>query len=167
MTISKSQLEPRICVQCNKSYLPVKPWQKTCSYVCSYTSRNDKRKRGITNYGKCARCESSLTNKKAHAIYCSKTCKSMDHNFKYRGKTKRTGTARRREIYERDNGQCYVCSKSLSFKNFELDHLVPVSKLGDSTPSNLAVSCLACNRKRGTKMGDKQLLKLSELRNTI
>jgi len=164
MAITNSQLDARICIQCDKSYQPTRAWQKTCSYVCSYTSRNDKRRRGITNYGKCARCESSLTNKKAHAIYCSKTCKSMDHNFKHRSKTRVKGVARRREIYERDGHACYICQKPLELREVHLDHLIPVAKNGSSHPTNLAVSCGFCNRSRGTRIEIKQLAKLDELR---
>jgi len=165
MAITKSQLDIRVCVQCNKSYQPTRDWQKTCSYVCSYTSRNKKLKRGITNLGECARCGSSLTHKKSHAIYCSKTCKSMDHNFKHRAKTRVTTISRRKEIYERDSRKCYICHKELALKEVELDHLIPVAKNGHSGPENLAVSCRFCNRSRGARIGTKQLIKLNELRN--
>jgi endogenous inhibitor of DNA gyrase (YacG/DUF329 family) len=164
MAITKGQLEQRVCLHCGKEYSPVKPWQKACSYVCAYTHRNDKRKRGITNYGECARCGSSLNNKKAHAIYCSKTCKSMDHTFKHRSKTRVAGVSRRKKIYERDNRQCYICHKQLTLLEVELDHLIPVAKNGHSGPENLAVSCRFCNRSRGARIGIEQLAKLDELR---
>ena len=164
MTITKSQLDTRTCTQCDKTYQPTKPWQKTCSYVCSYTQRNNKRKRGITNYAECARCGSSLRNKRAQAIYCSKTCKSMDHTFKHRAKTRVTTISRRKEIYDRDNGRCYICNKELALNEVELDHLIPGAKSGHSGPDNLAVSCRFCNRSRGARIGTKQLSKLDELR---
>lgn len=167
MAISNAHQEVKKCLHCNKSFTPVRDWQKTCSHVCSYTRRNNLRKVPITNHGSCARCGKSLEHKKSHAIYCSRTCVSMDHNFKHRGKTRTQGTARRKAIFDRDLGQCYLCKQPVSFQNFELDHLVPTSRSGDSSPENLAVSCRRCNRRRGTKLGIEQLLKLSELRTPI
>lgn len=167
MTISNGHQKLKQCLNCNALFTPVRNWQKNCSNVCSYTRRNNLRKRDITNHGSCARCGKSLEHKKSHAIYCSKTCVSMDHSFKHRAKTRTQGTARRKAIYERDEGQCYLCKQPVSFKNFELDHLLPVSRNGDSSPQNLAVSCMSCNRRRGTKLGIEQLIKLSELRTLI
>jgi hypothetical protein len=164
MTITKGQLEHRACLHCGKDYSPIKPWQKTCSYFCGYTRQNNKKKRGITNKGSCARCGNSLEHKKSHAIYCSKTCKSMDHNFKHRSKTRVQGVARRKEIYERDAGACYICKKPLDLADVHLDHLIPVAKNGNSDANNLAVSCGFCNRSRGTRIGIEQLAKLDELR---
>lgn len=88
----------------------------------------------------------------------------MDHTFKHRSKTRVDGVARRKEIYERDQGKCYMCGKELTFKSFELDHLLPVSRNGSNGKENLAVSCQSCNRSRGTKLGIRQLQKLFELR---
>jgi 5-methylcytosine-specific restriction endonuclease McrA len=164
MTITKSQLESRTCLHCGKDYNPTRDWQKTCSYFCGYTRQNLKKKRGITNNGLCARCGLSLENKRAQAMYCSKSCKSMDHNFKHRSRTRVQGIARRREIYERDNRACYICQKPLQLPDVHLDHLIPVARNGNSDPSNLAVSCGFCNRSRGTTIGIKQLAKLRELR---
>jgi hypothetical protein len=154
----------RVCDVCNASYLPVKHWQKRCSKVCGYTYQNKTARRDVNNPGSCARCGKTLAGKRADAIYCSKTCVSMDHSFKRRAKVKFIGIARRREIYERDGGKCYSCGVEVSAEAFELDHLVPVSRLGTSEPSNLAVACRFCNRSRGATIGTKQLIKLFELR---
>jgi hypothetical protein len=155
---------PRTCMACFALYTPTRNWQKTCSHKCGYTYRNNLRKQDITNFGACARCGKGLQDKFATAIYCSRTCKSMDHTFKHRAKTRTKGVSRRREIYERDNGTCYMCNVNLELKQVELDHLVPASRLGDSSPANLAISCMRCNRSRGTKIGIEQLTKLYELR---
>lgn len=165
MTITKGQLDQRLCLHCGLTYQPTRDWQKTCSYLCGYSRRNAERKRGITNQGTCARCGTGLQDKKSHAIYCSKTCKSMDHNFKHRAKTRVKGIARRKAIYDRDGGACYICNTALDLKDVELDHLIPVSKDGNSSPTNLAIACAFCNRSRGATIGIKQLIKLSELRN--
>ena len=154
----------QICLWCNSEYTPKKAWQKTCSYKCGYDHQNSKTKRGQTNFGSCLRCGNSLAQKNAKAIYCSKTCKSMDHNFKHRAKTRSQGVARRRLIWERDEGMCYMCHKNLNLSEIELDHLIPVAFGGSSDEKNLAVSCQKCNRRRGTRIEEAQIFKLAELR---
>ena len=155
---------PRICECCNSNYEPVTKWQKTCSQKCGITFQNNKKKRSQTNFGSCLRCQKSLHNKKSHAIYCSKTCKSMDHTFKHRSKTRVSKTARRAEIYMRDNESCYMCDKKLSLAEVEIDHLLPVSRNGENGSENLATSCKRCNRSRGSRIGILQLRKMFELR---
>lgn len=152
-----------ICNFCSLPFEPKKSWQLYCSYVCGYNGQNAKKKRGITNLGHCARCGKELSHKKAHAIYCSRTCKSIDHTFKKRGKTRFTTTARRRVIFERDLATCYICKKSVDFTDFHLDHLIPVAKGGSSEPKNLAVACPQCNRRRGVRIGIEQFKKILEL----
>jgi hypothetical protein len=156
--------EMRICDVCGDKFLANKPWQKRCSHICGYTFQNKKNKKQQPNNKACARCSNSLANKKSNAIYCSKTCKSMDHTFKHRSKTRVLGVARRQAIYERDLRSCYMCLSPLEAKGFHLDHLVPVARGGDNSQTNLAVSCADCNKRRGTTIGVRQLEKLYELR---
>ena len=154
----------QICVWCDSGYTPKTAWQKTCSYKCGYSYQNSKSKKEQTNFGSCVRCNKSLADKNAKAIYCSKTCKSMDHNFKHRSRTRVHGTARRRLIWERDEAMCYMCHKSLELSVIELDHLIPVALGGSSDDKNIAVSCQTCNRRRGTRIEEAQITKLAELR---
>ena len=155
-----------ICVWCNKSFQPVKPWQKACGKKCGYMFQNGKKPKNL-NLGKCARCSKELLGKKSTAIYCSRTCLSMDHNFKHRSQTRVSGVARRNEIFTRDGMSCYICNKTLKLTEMEVDHLVPVSRGGSNQPVNLATSCLRCNRIRGSRIGIRQLEKLFELRPQI
>lgn len=157
--------EPRKCINCSKIYTPVTRWQKLCAYRCSYNYRNKKNNSWRINSANCGRCGKSLVGLRSNAIYCSRTCKSLDHNFKNKRKTRATTTARRREIWVRDQGCCYICQKPVGPKEFELDHLIPVSRGGNSNPENLAVSCRFCNRSRGNRIEVTQLYKLAELRN--
>ena len=89
----------------------------------------------------------------------------MDHNFKHRSNTRVNGVARRRLIWERDKGMCYMCHSQLSLDKIELDHLMPVAFGGSSSDTNLAVACQKCNRARGTRIEEAQIAKLAELRN--
>lgn len=154
----------RTCQQCKAGYFPKTTWQKTCSKECGIVYQNSKvlpKPRKETN---CLRCGESLQLKRSDALYCSKTCLSMDHNFKHRSKTRVASVPRRREIYLRDDGKCYICGCSVDAKLFEIDHLVPASRNGDNSISNLATTCRSCNRSRGARIGIRQLEKLFELR---
>ncbi len=47
---------------------------------------------------------------------------------------------------------CYYCGRSTSCKELTMDHIVPISRGGKSTKSNLVPACKECNNKK------KQLL---------
>jgi len=153
-----------VCNLCFAIYEPKRFWQKYCSVKCQYTHANLQKRNLTGNKKQCARCGKSLEGKRKQAIYCSKSCKSMDHTFKHRSKTRPTSTARRREIYLRDEGICYMCGVQTDFSAFELDHLIPVKFNGSNLSTNLSVACRSCNRRRGTKIGIRQVNRLKELR---
>jgi 5-methylcytosine-specific restriction endonuclease McrA len=89
----------------------------------------------------------------------------MDHSFKRTSNgIKQVSIARRQSIINRDKSTCYICHKILDNKNVELDHIIPKSRGGDSSASNLSVSCFQCNRSKGDKIGIEQLNRLRELK---
>lgn len=151
------------CIWCGDIFIQKKVWQKTCKPQCGWNYQNSKKPKKINNK-KCMRCDRSLEHKKSHAIYCSKTCKSMDHTYKHRAKTRIFGVSRRMEIIKRDNFCCYMCGLKLEVNQVELDHLIPVSKGGSSSPENVAVSCMFCNRSRSNRIGEQQLRKIQDLK---
>ena len=58
-------------------------------------------------------------------------------------------------IKERDNHTCQYCSVSLAVEPhllLEVDHIVPVSRGGISTPANLQTLCWRCNRTKSNKI---------------
>lgn len=63
----------------------------------------------------------------------------------------------RTELLERDNWSCQCCGKKVhdDNKNDEnkahIDHIIPISKGGDSTPENLRVLCRTCNLSKRNK----------------
>ena len=58
---------------------------------------------------------------------------------------------------ERFVGRCQQCKKVLDFDNwrkpnaFELDHIIPVSKGGETMVHNLIPVCRQCNSKKGDR----------------
>lgn len=58
-------------------------------------------------------------------------------------------------IKSRDNHTCRSCSVSLAAEPhllLEVDHVIPVSKGGLSTPENLQTLCWRCNRSKSNKL---------------
>jgi hypothetical protein len=52
-------------------------------------------------------------------------------------------------VLVRDGGRCRKCR---SATNLEVDHLIPVSKGGDTEESNLQTLCRRCNRRKWKKL---------------
>ena len=57
--------------------------------------------------------------------------------------------AQRARIFERDG---YVCQRCPSKEHLCIDHIIPVSRGGNSLDDNLQVLCLSCNTKKGNKV---------------
>jgi hypothetical protein len=61
----------------------------------------------------------------------------------------------RGEIKKRDHYTCLQCAVSVAAEPhllLEIDHIMPVSKGGLSTPENLQTLCWRCNRSKGSKV---------------
>lgn len=52
-------------------------------------------------------------------------------------------------VYLRDGEKCVYCGTTEA--EFHLDHVFPLSRGGDHSAANLAVSCASCNRSKGDK----------------
>ena len=62
----------------------------------------------------------------------------------------------RESIIARDRSVCAYCGRrcgSPGRRELELDHVIPYASNGAGTEGNLVVSCLPCNRKKGSKQG--------------
>lgn len=56
---------------------------------------------------------------------------------------------RAREVLKVD---CYLCGKRIPLGQRHVDHIVPLSKGGEHSASNLAIACAGCNESKGAKM---------------
>ena len=50
-----------------------------------------------------------------------------------------------------NKASCYYCEKALTPKEVTMDHIVPLSKGGRSTKSNVVPACKDCNTKKKDK----------------
>lgn len=58
----------------------------------------------------------------------------------------------RKEIYLRDDFRCRYCKTSFKEYLLTLDHVVPFSKGGDSSKSNLVTCCRSCNYRKADEI---------------
>ncbi len=58
-------------------------------------------------------------------------------------------------LFTSQKGRCYYCGDKLV--EFELEHMVPLSRGGAHDKSNLCLSCVGCNRSKFTKTADEFL----------
>lgn len=68
-------------------------------------------------------------------------------------------TQQLKNIYDRTSGNCHICGKKLSFKNYgrpgtkgawHVDHSRPRAKGGTDHGNNLYAACIACNLEKST-----------------
>lgn len=57
-----------------------------------------------------------------------------------------------RRMHREQNGQCNICSCTLTDKNRHLDHIYPLSRGGKHTISNVQWLCARCNLSKHTKL---------------
>lgn len=65
----------------------------------------------------------------------------------------------RSNIFKRDGGKCQYCGTK---KDLTLDHVIPRSKGGKSTWTNLVTACKKCNSRKGDSSLDVLGMKLSK-----
>lgn len=66
----------------------------------------------------------------------------------------------RKSVFKRDGHICQYCYKSFNEKDLTLDHVLPKSRGGDKSWTNLVASCKKCNQKKGDKTPSEAGMKL-------
>ena len=66
----------------------------------------------------------------------------------------------RHNIFKRDGNKCQYCGKS---SDLTLDHVIPRSKGGKSSWTNLVTACRKCNAKKGDDSPEKAGMKLLKI----
>ncbi len=57
----------------------------------------------------------------------------------------------RKSIFKRDDNVCQYCHKSFGDKELTLDHVLPKSRGGKKSWTNMVAACKKCNQKKGNK----------------
>jgi len=66
----------------------------------------------------------------------------------------------RKNVYDRDEGICQYCGKTVSFTKFTIEHVNPRSMGGESNWRNCVCSCVACNSKKADRKPEHSGMKL-------
>lgn len=64
----------------------------------------------------------------------------------------------RRRVYDRDHHACAYCGSS---KHLTIDHIIPKSKGGSNTWTNLITCCYSCNLKKADRTPEEAGMKLN------
>ncbi len=57
----------------------------------------------------------------------------------------------RKSVFARDEHVCQYCTKTFSAKELTLDHVLPKSRGGQKTWTNIVAACKKCNQKKGNR----------------
>ena len=66
----------------------------------------------------------------------------------------------RRNVLVRDQYTCQYCHKEFHAAHLTMDHVIPISRGGETTWENVVTACKKCNNKKGNKMLYEARLKL-------
>ncbi|MDX9754691.1 MAG: HNH endonuclease [bacterium] len=66
----------------------------------------------------------------------------------------------RKNILLRDNYSCQYCGKQFSPEHLTLDHVIPISKLGKDSWTNVVTACKKCNHQKGNMTLDEAGMRL-------
>ncbi len=57
----------------------------------------------------------------------------------------------RENVYLRDDFICQYCAEKFSYKQLTLDHVVPASKKGEKSWTNVVTACRDCNQRKANR----------------
>lgn len=69
-------------------------------------------------------------------------------------------TLTRRHLYQRDRGLCLYCGEGVSYREMEMEHIVPRSKGGRTLWDNVVSACRPCNQRKMNKTPEQAGMQL-------
>ena len=66
----------------------------------------------------------------------------------------------RHNIYLRDGNRCQYCGHKFSSSELSLDHVIPLSRGGNSSWENVVCACLSCNVRKGNRTPHEASMRL-------
>ena len=88
----------------------------------------------------------SYTPKRSYSYTPKRT-----YSKSYNPSTRNFSKGMKQKAYNAQGGRCRHCGRHGSMKDMEADHIVPYSKGGRTTYSNLQILCRPCNRSKGNR----------------
>lgn len=68
-----------------------------------------------------------------------------------------------RALFQRDQGTCMYCGSAFGVGRLTRDHVVPLSRGGEDSWTNVVAACKACNQKKGSFLLENISMKLLAL----
>lgn len=72
-------------------------------------------------------------------------------------------TKDRIKVYRDGGGKCALCGKHLTYEEFTVDHILPLSRGGKNNVSNYQILCDCCNKFKGNKTEDYLSARMTEI----
>lgn len=69
----------------------------------------------------------------------------------------------REYIYKQSNGKCALCGRNIEYKDFTIDHIVPLSKGGENSIDNFQCTCYACNQFKQNILPEDFMRRISDI----
>lgn len=107
--------------------------------------------KGQRMYSKdCTFLESEIRTAMKHMV--TREAYMQSEAFRRKNERRKVTPSLRLQIIERDGRRCCICGRSArEGVTLEVDHIVPISKGGETTYDNLQTLCWDCNRGKGDK----------------
>ena len=65
-----------------------------------------------------------------------------------------------RELFRRDGHMCLYCLNTFSESHLTRDHIIPVSRGGSNTWTNVVTACRSCNQRKGARSPEEAGMRL-------
>ncbi|MFX1478488.1 MAG: HNH endonuclease [Promethearchaeota archaeon] len=89
----------------------------------------------------CPYCNKVLDEESTYCKHCG---------AKVKGKSRHIPAEVKREVWKRDKGRCVNCGGK---EDVEYDHIIPFSKGGSNTATNIQILCKRCNLEKKDQIG--------------
>lgn len=83
--------------------------------------------------------------------------------LEYRRIPHQTRALSRKNILMRDRFTCQYCHRALPASELTLDHVIPRSRMGETSWENLVACCHRCNNRKGNRTPEEAGMKLARM----
>ncbi|MCJ8329489.1 MAG: HNH endonuclease [Lentisphaeria bacterium] len=114
----------------------------------------------IDNWGDAKKIAELAEEKIIHAVNFNMAIPEVIVTTEYNGFFMKKAKLSRNAIFARDNYECQYCGKHYKKDQMNIDHIIPRSKGGKTIWTNLVLSCISCNCKKGNMLLEDVGMKL-------
>lgn len=94
-----------------------------------------------------------------HFEFAAPSVIRLAHYIDVRGRQRRSSSKRNR-ILSRDRHRCQYCGTKGTVFDLTVDHILPVSRGGTTSPENLVAACFDCNQRKGNRTPEEARMPL-------